>query len=138
MRQQRWLWVAFLVLVWVRLAAPGVASPRGECSNSTECSGDWVCDPSDDGGTCKPCGEYPDGCDDYEVYSNLTDPFCDEQSGRCWENTDCLAPGLNWVGDPCQNACAPCDNQNGCPYDCPDGWVCDSEFNPGQCRYAAR
>lgn len=91
-----------------------------ECTDTPDCSLNGVCV----NGACVSCVEDPGECDAYSY--TLTDPFCDSQSGNCWECSDCNPQAcsqeqMSCVSDCDDGMCAQgreCDTEDGCPDTC--------------------
>jgi hypothetical protein len=107
-----------LVMFWVLTALGNVgATGKDECESDTWCF-PGVCV----SGFCEPCTAAPGQC---ENHPSLTQAFCDQQSGDCWENTDCLP----FVGNASAMACTPCTATGA--MSCPWWEYCSEDL--GQC-----
>ena len=114
----RWAVVMFIVIGgWTELGS------AFSCNVSPDCGG-GVCI----NGQCEPCTEDPGLCGEYETYSNYEDPFCDGQSGDCWECSDCLPEGCQ----PGNNSCGSCAAGEGGMCPTLGTWYCDVDDCPGE------
>jgi hypothetical protein len=107
--------LAFVLAIGLLSIAPTVRA-ADECLGTTDChngpAGSVCVD-----GECVSCVEDPGQC---SSYGDLSDPFCEEESGRCWECTDCGEFGC----DPANNQCGS-DSCTG--NDCGSDRVCNDE-----------
>lgn len=101
-------------------AGAGAQQNHAIYASADECQSDPYCAPGVCvNGQCAPCTEAPGQCSNHP---GLTEPFCDESSGDCWENTDCDP----WVGNPEQMSCTPCTDWGA--MECPGYWqYCDPQ-----------
>jgi len=76
---------------------------------------------------CAPCTSSPGEC---ATIQYLTDPFCDQFSGDCWECSDCAA----YWNMACNYNTLMCDDCRETGSDCADGFFCNPD--DGWC-YAA-
>jgi hypothetical protein len=104
------------------LIAKGVAD---DCAQTSDCQNrvqGSVCV----AGSCVSCTEDASQCNNYE---DLDQPFCDYDSGMCWENSDCNDWGQS-VGNSCEESCSACTD--GCADSCYAGLTCDDWDLGGQ------
>lgn len=114
--------VAVLTVVGTPIAKATMECDEAkDCLNGTQAS---VCVQ----GECVPCTQDPGQCDEYSYGQggDLNDPFCEQESGMCWECGDCIPyacdpGGMQCITDCDQGQCADnyeCDTESGCPDTC--------------------